>query len=381
MTNDDLLDRIKLKIFTSNKIQALFGPLMCNITWEWSYDIPTASTNYKKIIFNPDFMSSMPIDLAVSIALHEMNHVFRLHDLRIGDRNPKLWNIACDYVINFHLAADGFTVGSDWLHDPALLEDNNLESEEDVYDHLIKDMDPDEAKCQSFGNPDEDGDMEGFDGSPTEKAIAEKELVDAVASAVTQANMSGEPGNISEEVRQYLEAHLNPVIPWNVALRKYFIEAGGEVKNTWSRRNRRFPNIYMPKRVKDNTQLTKVMFFLDTSGSVTDEELMNYLAEIRFVQENLKPLELQVIQFDHQIQNTEVYRQGDKIGSLEVVGRGGTNLGPVLEQIQEAEPTVVVIFSDLECQAMEDPKVPVIWITQETPYSWKPDYGNQFIIK
>ena len=83
----------------------------------------------------------------------------------------------------------------------------------------------------------------------------------------------------------------------------------------------------------------------------------------------------------HQIQKTEVYRQGDCIESMEVVGRGGTYLEPVLEVIQEAQPTVVVIFSDLECLPMEDPKIPVIWITKETPYSWKPDYGNQYIIK
>lgn len=379
MNNEDLLDKIKLKIFTSRNIEAFMGPLLCNITWKWSYDIPTAATNYKTIIFNPDFLSSMSLDLAVSVALHELNHIFRLHDIRQGTRDPRRWNEACDYIINFGLSRDGFPVGDDWLHDPNMLIQNGLESEEEVYKFLEERGD--EPNVKSFGHPDEEGDMEEFDGTEQERAAQEKELIDAVSSAITQAALTGNPGKLAGEMREFLDVFVNPVIPWNVALRKYFIEVGGEIKNTWSRRNRRYPKHYMPKRVRDKSSLTKVMFFLDTSGSVSNEELLEYLSEIRFVQDNLKPEELRIIQFDHNIQKEDVYREGDKIDSIEVVGRGGTSLEPVWEMIEGEKPSVAVIFSDLECYGVPDPKVPIIWITKETPYSWKPDYGDQYIIK
>lgn len=392
MNQEDILDRLRLQIFQDHKVSALFGALLCNLEWKWSDEIPTAATNYKKIIFNFDWFSSLPKHEQLAVALHEMHHVLRLHDIRQNGRDPKMWNYACDYVINKALKEDGYRLPSGALQDPQMMIDNNIVSEEDLYDFLMKNRSQLQDKpLKSFGHPDEDGDMQkgGADGdgddgqSAADIAKMTKDLIDAVSASIAQAKMqdSKQAGQFLGSIEQHINSFLNPVVPWNQALRKYFIEVGGNIKRDWSRRNRRIRNVYMPKRTPDRDALTKVMFFLDTSGSTSDEELTKYVSEIKYVQENLNPLELQIIQFDYGIQKVDVYRQGDRIQKLDIKGRGGTSLDEVRELIVKDKPAVAVIFSDLECSPMEDPNVPVIWITPKTPYSWEPNYGTQYFIK
>lgn len=380
-SQEDLLDKLKLDIFKNKKIGALFGSLLCNIEWKWSNEISTACTNGTYIKFNESWFSSLSPENRLFVGLHEMQHILRLHQIRRGKRDPHTWNIACDIVINESLVNDGFRLPTGGILESSLLMDNSLESEEDVYDFILKNgtqinntVFGVEGDTDDLGDPEEG--EECIDLTPQEA----RNVTEIVTTAISQAKQSGQAGGLAGQISSHLENFLNPIVPWDLALRKFFIELGGASKKDWSRRNRRFRNVYMAKRVPDRNALTKVMFFLDTSGSVTDEELQKYLGEIKHVQETLNPLELQVVQFDYFIQKTDVYKIGDKITGMDISGRGGTSLEPVKKLIDEEKPSVVVIFSDLECSPMERPKVPVIWITQKTPYSWVPDYGTQYLI-
>ena len=380
-SQEDLLDKLKLDIFKNKKIGALFGSLLCNIEWKWSNEISTACTNGTYIKFNESWFSSLSPENRLFVGLHEMQHILRLHQIRRGKRDPHTWNIACDIVINESLVNDGFRLPTGGILESSLLMDNSLESEEDVYDFILKNgtqinntVFGVEGDTDDLGDPEEG--EECIDLTPQEA----RNVTEIVTAAISQAKQSGQAGGLAGQISSHLENFLNPIVPWELALRKFFIELGGASKKDWSRRNRRFKKVYMAKRVPDHNALTKVMFFLDTSGSVTDEELQKYLGEIKHVQETLNPLELQVVQFDYFIQKTDVYKIGDKITGMDISGRGGTSLEPVKKLIDEEKPSVVVIFSDLECSPMERPKVPVIWITQKTPYSWVPDYGTQYLI-
>ena len=382
MSKDRLLDQVKLQIFRNRSVGALFGPLTAGIDWIWSDKIPTAATNFTTIMFNYDWFSKLTKSERLGLVMHEMEHIMRLHDIRRGDRDPQLWNIACDLLINRSLTDDGYKLPEGGLLDFELLRDNNLESEEEAYDYLMKN-DPD-RQLDSFG--DGEGDLVAIEpeegGSAASKA---RELVNAVSTAINQAKLSGQAGQIPGSTVQTLNDFLNPQLPWNRVLRKHFIELGGMPVNSWNRRNRRFPNIFMPGKWNPPTNLSKVMFFLDTSGSVSEEDLAKQVTEIKYVQEVLQPLELHLVQFDHEIQKVDVYRKGQRIKFLEVKGRGGTFLDPVKEYIDTHKPTVVCVFSDLFCSPMDNPNVPTFFIvpegTQSYKYAWTPDYGTLLEVK
>ena len=60
-----------------------------------------------KIYINGDFIEDRAATYKtlnmIDIMLHEFNHILRRHDIRKGDRDSKLWNIACDHIIDSSL--------------------------------------------------------------------------------------------------------------------------------------------------------------------------------------------------------------------------------------------------------------------------------------
>ena len=130
------------------------------------------------------------LDDAMFVLLHEAEHVMRMHTFRRGDRDPRLWNIACDFVINGRLLKSvpapsgapmtlddvvamfmGATLeGSEGLR---VLHDDRLagKSEEEIYDILL-DMLPDQHgdggggqdEQSEAGDDGDDGDGGGHGG-------------------------------------------------------------------------------------------------------------------------------------------------------------------------------------------------------------------------
>ena len=62
--------------------------------------IPTMATDGAKVLYNKDFVLSIQEPEIDFTRLHELFHKIMKHHLRIGNRNPTIWNFACDFVIN-----------------------------------------------------------------------------------------------------------------------------------------------------------------------------------------------------------------------------------------------------------------------------------------
>jgi predicted metal-dependent peptidase len=63
-------------------------------------NMPTAATDGKRYYWNPKFvLKQSKIGLRI-IAAHEAGHAIYMHPQRRGMRNPRLWNIAVDYIVN-----------------------------------------------------------------------------------------------------------------------------------------------------------------------------------------------------------------------------------------------------------------------------------------
>ena len=88
------LDRCKSSILMDAK-NAFLGALMCQLKQDWDESIPTACTNGKSIWWSPHWFLSLPKPARVTVQAHEVWHVARLHMIRRGNRDPRLWNYAC----------------------------------------------------------------------------------------------------------------------------------------------------------------------------------------------------------------------------------------------------------------------------------------------
>ena len=357
------LDRTKISVFLG-KNSAFFGSLACSMEFRWDESIPTAQTNGKYILWNPQWFQTLSKDERIFVYLHELWHAARLHPLRLSSRDPELWNIACDYKINGDLVDMGYSYGSlSPYYDPSLA---GL-SEDEIYEKLVSNAIP-KPKGGWMGEDTGEGDLTTLgDGE-------EHDLLSRVVQATQQAKASQEgAGSITGGIEEYLDTFLTPIIPWQTLLHRFFTDLIDE-DVSWSRPNRRYQDIYLPGKTKDESRLEHLCYYMDVSGSVSLEDIQRFNSEVKFIKDSYNPEKLTLVQFDTEITKETVIEEHEQFDGIHVVGRGGTWLEPVREHIEKHKPTAAIIFSDLHCLPMADPSIdiPIIWVVVNNPEATVP---------
>ena len=370
------LDRTKAAVFMS-KDAVFFGSIMCSLTFVWDREVPSACTNGITLWWNPDFFMGMAPNARATVLKHELWHVARMHMLRAGTRLMKEWNWACDIRINNDLENEknDFTgIEECWKDQSFDRMGKGLMSEETIYDLILQNQLP-PPPSGSFGGGEDDNDMVPLDQNQ------QQQVINTVVQAVQQAKLAGQPGAIPGDVEVILKHFLEPVIPWQQLLMQYFTDMLDE-DYTWARPNRRHTDIYLPSRFTDDGRLEHLIYFLDVSGSISDEDILRFNSEVKYIQEQLDPEKLTLVQFDTRIQNVKEFTSGDPFDEIKVVGRGGTCLIPVRDYIEKHKPTAAVVFSDMWVTPMEQltEDIPVIWAVYNNPSATVP-FGRMVHIK
>ena len=123
-------------------------------------DIDTAATDGKKLYYSPEFVALQDFMELRGLTLHEGAHVGDGHHLRRGNRDPVVFNQACDYKINgmiMRMVGYGvhFKLPKDGLFHEEYSSADCLLSVEQIYDRLIAEMpEPPEG---GQGGPDPQG--------------------------------------------------------------------------------------------------------------------------------------------------------------------------------------------------------------------------------
>ena len=84
-----------------------FGSVVASVGYKENKDIPTAGTDGETIYYNPEYLKGLSVEEQTFIFAHEVCHIAFNHILRSEGKNPELWNIATDGVINQFLKRDG----------------------------------------------------------------------------------------------------------------------------------------------------------------------------------------------------------------------------------------------------------------------------------
>ena len=345
------LDKTKSAVFMGNNA-AFLASLMCSMEFVWTDEFPTAATNGSVFWWNPKWFLSMDPEARKTVLFHELWHVARLHLLRVGLRNPLVWNYACDIRINNDL--ENMNYNFTGIEDCWKDQSYGDMVEEDIYDLLIKNhIQP----PPSMWDPNGSGDLMPMDSKD------QAQLVNNVVKAVHQAKLAGKPGDIPGHIETTLKQFLAPVVPWNALLHKFFTDLLDE-DYTWARPNRRYQDMYLPSKFLNDGRLEHLIYYLDVSGSISDADVIRFNSEVKYIKETYNPQKLTLVQFDTRITSEKVFNEEDVFEELIVVGRGGTSFVPVREHILEHKPTAAIIFSDMYCVPMETvpEEFPVIWV-------------------
>lgn len=344
----ELLDKTKISIYGRKNV-AFIATVCFSLIHKFTNDVPTAATDGKHVMYNPEFFKSLTKEERTFLMLHECWHVIFDHvgkQGRSANLEPKKFNAAADYVINYMLVSNNYSMPKGGLYDTKYAD----MCTEQVYELL-----PD--------NPDE-GSMGGDIGTPAEADPDEAKDIhdDLMLKAKLAAENAGDDfGMIPGEITEYIENLTNPKLSWDKLLKKYFTSM---VKNNYSFRkpNRRYmPDHILPSAYSE--ALGDVTMAIDMSGSVTHEETEQFVGDVHSVITKCKPKMLRLIQFDTQICQIDEIKRKEDLLKIDFVGRGGTYLEPLMQWAIENNPNVLVVFTDGYFHTeITDPKVPVIWV-------------------
>lgn len=154
----------------------------------------------------------------------------------------------------------------------------------------------------------------------------------AIKEIIDSAKMRGW-GNVSGDAVQRLEELLKPAqIPWRQLLRRAISplihDYGPHYESAWSKRNRRCLPLPGLRRLSN-----KLVIGIDTSGSIGNDEIGQFFAEIEKIVRDFS--QLVVVQWDTDIKAVnDNYRKGSW-KTIHIKGRGGTDVQCVYNWMHE----------------------------------------------
>ena len=111
-----------------------FGSVVASVGYKENKDIPTAGTDGETIYYNPEYLESLSVEEQTFVFAHEVCHIAFNHILRSEGKDPKLWNIATDGVINQFLKRDGLKIAKGGVD---IAEAINYDAEQ-LYEKLLQ---------------------------------------------------------------------------------------------------------------------------------------------------------------------------------------------------------------------------------------------------
>lgn len=346
----------------------------------------TMATDGKTIFYSRKFVESQPFSVIVFALAHEVGHPMLMHLQRIyehgsmgGDgwvpkkdshgklicRNPILWNMAGDFIINQMLKDSGFTLLKGCLQSDRY-KDLKVWTTEKVYrDLLAQGQQVAQALSKSFADGGGcDLAEPGIDADLTAEA---EEWKDRVVRAATLAKSRGTlPASIEEMVKEYTE----PVYPVWLLLEQYVDRACRADDYSWYKP---IP-YYLPYGIiqpgPDGEQVSHVFLWYDTSGSVPSKDLARFHKVGGDIIRNAAPGRLSIGQCDARVSKVdEILTPFDWPAEIGITGRGGTSFKPPFEWMRERhiEPSLMIYLTDLEGDFPEvPPPFPVLWVSTTT---------------
>jgi len=355
LTPEQRLERSHVALIRSEKFALLSGIILLGES-KVKTGIPTAYTNGRDKYYGKEFFEGLSEKEINFVVAHENFHVLYKHMTtwrRLWEEDPKLTNMACDYVINQQIVdidPDGKIINVPNIG-VCLDEKYRGWDAKQVYDDLKQNQDEDDTGSSGNSAEKQDSfDQHGFDDAKQMTSKESKELDEAVDQAVRQGDiLAGKMGGVSAHD---IGAIPEPQVNWREQLQDFVQSVcAGRDSSTWRRPNRRWlaDGMYMPTPFSES--IGPMVIGVDTSASISEEYLDKFLGEIEKITQDMPPERLHLLYWDSKIAGEEVYMPGEYEGltqSTRPVGRGGTDPFCVKKFVDNmgTKPELVLILTD-----------------------------------
>jgi predicted metal-dependent peptidase len=348
---DPIIDKIIVARVGLLLRHPFFGNLATRLQIKEASDwLPTAATDGRNIFFNREFFTPLTVKQVEFVIAHEILHAVFDHMGRCEGRDRKVFNIACDYAVNGQIVRD--RIGDHQIPDIKIFHDPKYYGmgAEQIYDELYDKYDDEElAALGQLLDEHLDPENGGKDGQPRYSKEELKQIRDEMREAVMQAAQAAGAGNVPASVARMIKELTEPKMNWREILRQ---QIQSTIKNdyTFMRPNRKgwHMNAILPGTNYDET--IDICIGIDMSGSIGDEQAMDFMSEIKGIMEEYKDFKIKIWCFD-----TSVYNEADYDGytmdtfmDYEPIGGGGTDFDANWNYMKEhgIQPKKFIMFTD-----------------------------------
>jgi predicted metal-dependent peptidase len=323
---------------------------------------PTAATDGKHLFYNTQFFNALSNKEIEFVIAHEILHCVFDHIIRREDRDPEIYNIACDYIVNNTLVRDKIgdpvkmiPIYQDWKYD-------NWQSEA-VYDDIYEKAKENGKKfLEQMGQLlDEHIDWEkkpgqskkGKGGKDKQRPYYTKDemkkIRDQVKENMISAAQSAGAGNVPAEIERMIKELTEPKMNWREILRQQ-IQATIRNDYTFSRPSRKgwHTGVVLPGMNFDQQIDCAIAF--DMSGSIGDDQAKDFLSEVKGIMDEFKEYNVKLWCFDTAVYNEKDFSStdGEDFSNYQPIGGGGTEFMCNWEYMKEhdIQPKKLIMFTD-----------------------------------
>jgi predicted metal-dependent peptidase len=373
----------------------------------------TLATDARKLYYNRAYIDALSLEQTQFVLAHEAMHCALSHFARRGHRDKHRWDVACDFAINPILVNDGLMPTPDAL----LLREYDGMTAEEIYplidenpdqepmdQHLYDENESESGQGnapqssppppppgdsnsgsgqgeqapqegQGSGSQGETDESHGGGSPPPPLSEQERDALavqwqQRLAGAAQQAQQAGKLGGAMARLVDHL---LQPQLPWRMLLARYMTRVAHDDYSYMRPSTRREGDAIFPSLRSAQTDLVVA---IDTSGSVGDKEIGEFLAEINAIKGQMRA-RITLLACDADLAGgcPWVYEPWEPLEPPQSLkGGGGTDFRPVFEWAgkQDQEPDLLVYFTDAEGEfPAREPHYPVIWLVKgKQPVPW-----------
>lgn len=417
-----LVDQQRACAALSHLLPAL-GGFVSKLRFVYTFRVPTQATDGYNIFINPQFTTHMDLTGKTFVLAHEIMHCLLNHHRRGIDlgHDPMKSNIAADYEVNITLAEDLDLVKVETVKKIGGLIDNKYHhwSYEKIYNdnppemNNIQNQGNNQGNNRSAGDSNQDEqntgkvgpeDCERPDVPETPGSFFDRKTGDKIAEKEGYGKEGGSDAQIEKEWKdnalkvaknmknggkgmgsfaRKLESIYKPTKDWKKELRNIVGQSisTDDSRQAYTHKNTLITQGRVARTNKDKyDSMDYMVAMVDTSGSMSEDNIKACLGELYGVALSKKPIKLVLIYFGGGVSKVNVFRNlqefRSEMKSPNISAGGGTDVGPCFTMLQN-DPQLkgkmadlIMIFTDgyLD-QVRRNPKTTknLCWVIIDNP--------------
>ena len=329
---------------------------------------PTAGTDGRHFFYHTKFIDSLNPKETEFLFGHEVLHcVFEHMMLRIGDRDPQLWNIAADYAVNQILK--DYQIGdmpTGKKGENKGFQDDKYKdwTSERIYDDIMKQakkngkkmlekmgqlMDDHQQWPADGKDQNKDKKKQKGKGAPVYSKEELKKIKDEMKEAMISAAQSTGAGNLPGSIQKMIKDLTEPKMDWREILQQQIMSTM-KSDYTWMRPSRKSWHTSAILPGQNNDEMIDICLALDASGSISNQQCKEFLTEVKNIMDQYKDFRIHLWTFDTEVFNPKVFTpdNADELLDYKLGNGGGTEFECNWSYMKEEGivPKKFVMFTD-----------------------------------